>query len=107
MYRSVPYPVIIREAFSGSRWEQMQRLTTRHYIESLNGRPPLNQAISQKKKLNNFYKAKHLIGASLQFQRFSSLLSWLQTWLPAGRQGAGERERRVLYPDQQTSVSKL
>jgi hypothetical protein len=29
----VPYPVIIIEGFSCSRWEQMQRATARHYTE--------------------------------------------------------------------------
>jgi hypothetical protein len=30
---SLPYAVIIREAASGSRCEQMQKLPTRHYAE--------------------------------------------------------------------------
>ena len=30
LYRSVPYPGIIREASSGNRWEQTQRPTPRH-----------------------------------------------------------------------------
>jgi hypothetical protein len=29
-HRSVPYPVIIRETFWGSRWERMQRPIARH-----------------------------------------------------------------------------
>ena len=33
-YRSVPYLDIVREASSGSRWEQMQRPAARHYVES-------------------------------------------------------------------------
>ena len=32
-HRSVPYLVIIREASSGSRWEQMLRPRVRHYVE--------------------------------------------------------------------------
>jgi hypothetical protein len=28
----VSYPVPVREASSGSKWEQMQRLTARHYV---------------------------------------------------------------------------
>ncbi|EDL18459.1 mCG1033067, partial [Mus musculus] len=34
------------------------------------------------------YKGKHLIGAALQFQRFSPLLSWQETWQHAGGHGA-------------------
>jgi len=37
-HRSVLCLVIVREASSGSRWEQ--RPTTRHYVESLNWRSP-------------------------------------------------------------------
>lgn len=33
MHRSVPCPVVIKEAFSGSRWRQVQRPTARHYAE--------------------------------------------------------------------------
>jgi hypothetical protein len=29
----VPCPVVIREASSNSRWEQMQRHTIRHYVK--------------------------------------------------------------------------
>jgi len=32
-YRSVPYPVIIKEVSLGSRQEQMQRPSARHYME--------------------------------------------------------------------------
>ena len=32
-HRSVPYPVIIREAFSGSKWEQIQRHIARKFME--------------------------------------------------------------------------
>ena len=39
---------------------------------------------------SNSYKGKHLIGAGLQFQRFSPLSSWQATWQCAGRHGAGE-----------------
>ena len=38
----------------------------------------------------NSHKGKHLIGAGLQFQRFSPLLSWQEAWQHAGRHGAGE-----------------
>jgi hypothetical protein len=34
-------------------------------------------------------KKKHFIGAGLQFQRFSPLLSWQEAWQCAGRRGAG------------------
>jgi len=37
------------------------------------------------------YKGKHLIGAGLQFERFRSLLSWMEAWWPVGRYVAGER----------------
>lgn len=37
---------------------------------------------------------RHLIGAGLQFQRFSPLLSWQEAWWPAGRRGAGEKAER-------------
>ena len=36
------------------------------------------------------YKRKHLIGAGLEFQRFSPLLSWWEAWQYPGRHGAGE-----------------
>jgi hypothetical protein len=36
------------------------------------------------------YKSKHLIGAGLQFQRFSSLSSWWEAWQSAGRHSARE-----------------
>ena len=36
------------------------------------------------------YKGQHLIGAGLQFQRFSPLSSWQEAWQPAGSDGAGE-----------------
>jgi hypothetical protein len=39
---------------------------------------------------HNSYKEKHLNGADLQFQRFSSLSSWQEAWQHAGRYGAGE-----------------
>jgi hypothetical protein len=39
----------------------------------------------------NSYKGKHLTGVGLQFQRFSSLLSWWEAWQHAGRHGAGEK----------------
>ena len=39
---------------------------------------------------SNSYKGKHLIGAGLQFQRFSSLSSWWEAWQDKGRHGAGE-----------------
>jgi hypothetical protein len=48
-YWIIPYPGIIREASSSSRWEQMQRLRARHHEEkeSLNGRSPLNPSPSE------------------------------------------------------------
>ena len=36
------------------------------------------------------YKCKHLTGASLQFQRFSSLSSQQEAWQCVGRHGVGE-----------------
>ena len=36
------------------------------------------------------YKGKHLLGAGLQFLRFSPL-SWWKAWQCRGRHGAGER----------------
>jgi hypothetical protein len=39
---------------------------------------------------SNIYKGEHLIGTGLQFQRFSSLLSWWEAWQHAGRHSAGE-----------------
>jgi hypothetical protein len=39
---------------------------------------------------DNSYKGKHLIGAGLQFQRFSPLSSWQEAWQDAGRHGAEE-----------------
>ena len=35
----------------------------------------------------NSYKEKHLIGADLQFQRFSPLMLWREAWQHAGRKG--------------------
>jgi hypothetical protein len=35
-------------------------------------------------------KKQHLIGAGLQFQRFSSLSSWQEAWHSAGKHGVGE-----------------
>ena len=40
----------------------------------------------------NSYNRKHLIGADLQFQRFSPLSSWWEVWQHAGRHGAGGAE---------------
>ena len=37
-------------------------------------------------------KRTHLIGNDLQFQRISSLSSWLEAWQCAGRHGAGGAE---------------
>ena len=37
----------------------------------------------------NSYKGKHLIGSSLQFQRFSQLSLWWGAWWHAGKHGAG------------------
>ena len=38
----------------------------------------------------NFFNRKHLIGAGLQFQRFSPLPLWQGAWQHTGRHGAGE-----------------
>lgn len=40
----------------------------------------------------NSYKGKHVLGAGLQFQRFSPLSSWWEAWQCAGRYGAGGTE---------------
>ena len=40
----------------------------------------------------NSYKRKHLIGAVLQFQRFSPLSLWQEAWQYPGRHGAGGAE---------------
>jgi hypothetical protein len=39
-HKLVPYPVIIRMASLGSRWEQMQRPIAKHFVKSLNGKSP-------------------------------------------------------------------
>jgi hypothetical protein len=39
---------------------------------------------------NSYKKKKHLVGAGLQFQRFSSLSSWQEAWWHTGRHDAGE-----------------
>jgi hypothetical protein len=36
-----------------------------------------------------YHKGKHLVGASLQFQRFSPLPSGQEMWWHTGRHGAG------------------
>ena len=41
-------------------------------------------------KEGNSYKGQHLIGAGLQVQRFSPLLSKRKIWQCPGRHGAGE-----------------
>jgi hypothetical protein len=38
----------------------------------------------------NSYKGKHLIGACLQFQTFSPLLSWWEAWQYTGRHSVEE-----------------
>jgi len=45
---------------------------------------------------SNSYKRKHLIGAVLQFQRFSPLSPWQEAWQHAGRYGAQEELRAPL-----------
>ena len=46
----------------------------------------------------NSYKGKHLIGGSLQFQRFSHRLpSWREAWQQAGM--VLEKELRILHLD--------
>jgi|UPI0000F50270 hypothetical protein len=39
---------------------------------------------------DNSYKGKHLIGAGLEFQRYSPLL-WQEAWQHTSRYGVGER----------------
>lgn len=48
------------------------------------------------------YKGKHLVGAGLQFYRFSPLLSWWEAQQRAGGHGSGE-ELRVLHFDLQAA----
>ena len=51
------------------------------------------------------YKEKHLIGAGLQFQRFSPFSSWQIAWQHPGRHGAGERaELSILIRRQQKGI---
>jgi hypothetical protein len=47
-------------------------------------------AVKKHHDQGNSYKCKTLIGAGLQFQRFSPLSSWPEAWQCAGRLGAGE-----------------
>jgi hypothetical protein len=47
-------------------------------------------AVERNHDHSNSYKRKHLIGVSLQFQRFSPLSSWWEAWWYAGRHDAGE-----------------
>jgi hypothetical protein len=46
-------------------------------------------AVKRHHDQGNPYRGKHLIGAGLQFQGFSPLSSWWDTWQHAGRHGAG------------------
>jgi hypothetical protein len=46
-------------------------------------------AVKRHHDQNNSYKDKHLIGAGLEFQRFSPL-SWPEAWQHPGKCGAGE-----------------
>jgi hypothetical protein len=46
------------------------------------------------------YKGKHLVGAGLQFQRFSPLMSWQADVVL-------EKERRVLHLDLKAAGSEL
>ena len=45
---------------------------------------------------SNSYKGKHLFQAGLQFQKFSALSSWQETWQPAGRHDAGKGDCDIL-----------
>jgi hypothetical protein len=47
------------------------------------------------------YKGKHLIGAGLQFQRFSPLSLYQEAWWHVGRHGAGVM--RILHLDPQAA----
>jgi hypothetical protein len=40
----------------------------------------------------NSYKEQYLIGADLQFQRFSLFSSWQEAWQAVGRHGTGGAE---------------
>jgi hypothetical protein len=42
----------------------------------------------------NSYKGQPLVGARVQFQRFSSLSSWQEAWQHPSRCGAGEGVER-------------
>jgi hypothetical protein len=53
-------------------------------------------------------KGQHLIEASLQFLRFSSLSSWQEAWQHAGRLGAGEgAESSILHLDLRAAWKRL
>ena len=51
----------------------------------------VSTAVRRHRDHGNSYKEKHLVGAGLQFQRFSPLSSRREAWQHAGRQNdAGE-----------------
>ena len=47
-------------------------------------------AVKSNHNQGNSHKGHHLVGAGLQLQSFSPLLSWWEPWRCAGRRGAGE-----------------
>ena len=55
-------------------------------------------AVKRHHDQGNTYKGKHLIGAGLQVQKFSPLLSGQETWQCADRHGPGGATR-VLHLD--------
>jgi hypothetical protein len=46
-------------------------------------------AVERYRDQGTSYKRQHLIGACLQFQRFSPLSSWQEAWQYDSRHGAG------------------
>jgi hypothetical protein len=57
----------------------------------------------------NTYKGKHLIGAGLEFQRFSALSSWQEdvAWQHPCRHGMLENELRVLHFELKVARSRV
>jgi hypothetical protein len=56
---------------------------------------------------SNSNKGKHLIGAGLQFQRFSPLSFWWGAWQQAGKLGAEELRALNIYSQAAGDYSTL
>jgi hypothetical protein len=59
----------------------------------------VSTAVKRHRDQDNSYKDKHFIGTCLQFQRFSPLWPWQESWQHTGRCGALEQELRILHLD--------